>query len=278
MALDDPARTTALEARYGAQERPPLVQWNDTIATLLAHRSVRSYSGRALPEGTIETLVAAAQSAASSSNLQYWSVIAVTDRDIKGKLAVLAGNQRHIDDAPLILLWVADLARTGAIGARADAPTESLDYLDSLLVGAIDAGLAAQNATIAAESLGLGTVYIGALRNRPLDVAEAVGLPPRTTVVFGLVVGWPDAANPAAVKPRLPQSVILHHDRYGADAASDATAIEGYDRTIRTFQESEGLAQSGWIAPVLARSAGAAALNGRDTLRDAYGVQGFPLR
>jgi nitroreductase len=275
MSLADPARTLAIEARYGAQPRPGTVQWNDTIATILAHRSVRSYKTDPLPEGTVETLVAAAQSAASSSNLQYWSVIAVTDRAVKSKLAVLAGNQRHIDEAPLLLLFVADFARTHNVGERAKAPTEGLDYLDSLLVGAVDAGLAAQNAVIAAESLGLGTVYIGALRNRALEVGEAVGLPPRTTVVFGLVVGWPDPERPAAVKPRLPQSVVLHHDHY--DATDPVAAIEGYDQVSRDFQAAEGLPSSGWIAPLLARSAGPAALNGRDKLRDAYLAQQISL-
>lgn len=275
MSLDDPARTIAVEARYGAQPRPAALQWNDTIATILGHRSVRAYAADPLPEGTIETLVAAAQSAASSSNLQYWSVIAVTDRAAKAKLAVLAGNQRHIDEAPLLLLFVADFARTHNLGEREKSPTEALDYLDSLLVGAVDAGLAAQNAVIAAESLGLGTVYIGALRNRALEVGEAVGLPPRTTVVFGLVVGWPDPERPVAVKPRLPQSVVLHHDVYAV--ADIDEAIDGYDRVSRDFQAGEGLPPSGWIAPVLARSAGPAALNGRETLRAAYQAQQISL-
>ena len=192
MALDDPEHFSALEQRYATQPRPAKILWNDTIATLLAHRSVRAYLPRALPDGTIETLVAAAQSASSSSNLNLWSVIAVTDQAIKAELAVLARNQRHIEEAPLILLWVADLARAEAIGAREGAATEGLDYLDSFVTAAVDAGLAAQNAVIAAESLGLGTVYIGALRNRTEDVAALAGLPQRAVVVFGLVVGWPD--------------------------------------------------------------------------------------
>jgi nitroreductase len=275
MALDDPAHSEALTARYGAQARPSAILWNETIATILNHRSVRAYVPTPLPDRTVETLIAAAQSAASSSNLQYWSVIAVTDRAIKGTLAMLAGNQRHIDEAPLLLLFTIDLARARALGERAGKPTDGLDYLDSLLVGATDAALAAQNATLAAESLGLGTVYIGALRNNSQQVADAVGLPPRTTIVFGLVVGYPDPDRPTAIKPRLSQDVVLHDDLYSA--AGDEAAIAKYDEVSRNFQASQDMPQTGWIAPVLARSASAAALNGRDKLRTAYAERDFPL-
>jgi nitroreductase len=276
MALDDPEYLSALEQRYTTQPRPATILFNPVIASLLNHRSVRTYLPRALPDGTVETLVAAAQSASSSSNLNLWSVVAVTDPVIRAKLAVLAGNQRHIEDAPLILLWVADLARAHAIGEREGKPTDALDYLDSFVTASVDTGLAAQNAVIAAESLGLGTVYIGALRNRPEDVAALVGLPQRAAVVFGLVVGWPDPERPAAIKPRPAQATILHHDRYANDA--EAASVEAYDDASRAFQQSQGLPATGWKAPVLARFANGAALNGRDRLRQALTALGFPLR
>ena len=81
MALADPdlsQSSAALARRYGANA-PAGVLWNPTIAGLLAHRSVRAYLPDPLAPGTIETLIAAAQSAATSSNLQLWSVVAVED-------------------------------------------------------------------------------------------------------------------------------------------------------------------------------------------------------
>lgn len=280
MALDDPLapddRALALVSRYGAGERPENLLWNDTIARLLAHRSVRAYRPDPLPDGTIETLVAAGQSAASSSNLQLWSVVAVTEPEVRKSLALLAGGQQHIIDAPLILLWIADLARPNAIAERAQAPAEGFTFLESFVVAAVDAALAAQNAVIAAESLGLGTVYIGALRNRPEEVAALVGLPPNAAVAFGLVVGWPDPERPAAVKPRLPQAAVLHHERYVAGVQQ--AAIESYDKTSRIFQQSQGQPAVGWIAQILQRGASAAALNGRDRLGAALKALGFGLR
>lgn len=278
MALEDPASTQAAEAlflRYRSAA-PDHILWNDTIARLLDHRTVRNLRPDPLPDGLIPTLVAAAQSAATSSNLQLWSVVAVQDEEKRRELAALAGGQKHIEHAPLILLWVADLARAKRIADDAGEPAQGYDYLESFTVAAIDAGLAAQNAVVAAESLGLGTVYIGALRNQPEAVARLIGLPERAVVVFGLVVGWPDVTRPVAVKPRLPQSVVLHHETY--DLGKQAAAIAAYDKTARAFQEEQGQDPVGWRALVLARGRSAAALNGRDRLKAALRGLGFALK
>lgn len=250
--------------------------WNDVIAHLLSHRSVRAYRRDPLPAGTIEILVAAAQSAASSSNLQLWSVVAVADGNRRAQLAKLAGGQQHIADAPLILLWIADLARAHDIAARGEAPVEGFGYLESFLVAALDAALAAQNAVVAAETLGLGTVYIGALRNRPEDVAALIDLPANAAVVFGLVVGWPDADRPTSIKPRLPQAAVLHHERYALKPQRGA--VDSYDATSRDFQRSQGLPTVGWIAQLLQRGASGASLNGRDRLSAALKALGLGLR
>lgn len=278
MALEDPvplAAHDALERRYRSAA-PERILWNDTIARLLDHRTVRGFRPDPLPVELIPTLVAAAQSAATSSNLQLWSVVAVEDEEKRKELARLAGGQKHIEHAPLILLFVADLARAGLIADEAGAPSDGFDYLESFTVATVDAALAAQNAVIAAESLGLGTVYIGALRNHPEEVAKLVGLPPRAAVVFGLVLGWSDATRPAAVKPRLPQSVVLHRETY--DLGGQSTAIAEYDRDARAFQEEQGQDPVGWRALVLARGASAAALHGREKLKGALHALGFDLK
>ncbi|EGD58699.1 nitroreductase family protein [Novosphingobium nitrogenifigens DSM 19370] len=274
MALDDP-RPDALTLRYGA-DAPASVHSNPVIDQLLSHRSVRAYLPDPLPAGTIETLVAAAQSAATSSNLQLWSVVAVEDAARRERLAELAGGQKHIVEAPLILLWVADLARATLISGDLGEAAEGYDYLEGFTLAAIDAALAAQNAVVAAESLGLGTVYIGGLRNRPEDVAALAGLPRGAAVVFGLVVGHPDPARPAAVKPRLPQDVVLHHKAYALEAQREG--IARFDETARVFQKEQGQNPVGWRALVAARGRNAATLNGRDRLKSALHALGFGLR
>ena len=272
--LADPV-DAALAARYGAADAPRAILHNAVIDGLLAHRSVRSYRDDPLPEALIETLVAAAQSAPSSSNLQLCSVVAVQDPARKAELAALAGHQAHIEQAPLLLAWTADLARAHAIAGDADAPVEGFSYLESFLAASVDAALAAQNVVVAAESLGLGTVFIGGLRNRPEEVAALLDLPPQSAALFGLLVGWPDEPASAAVKPRLPQAAVLHHERYRLDQSE---AWHAYDTTSRAFQQSQGQEPVGWIAQLLRRGHSAASLNGRHRLGDALRILGFGLR
>ncbi|HEY1413858.1 MAG TPA: nitroreductase family protein, partial [Rhodopila sp.] len=189
MDVSQPSVITAADAlalRYGADAAPAVGPWNDHLSLLLSHRSVRGYRPDALPVGTLETLIAAAQSAATSSNLQAWSVVAVTDPVKKAELAVVAANQKHIEQCPLFLVWVADTSRNRRLGAQEGVTLETMPYQETFLVAAIDAALAAQNATVAAESLGLSCVFIGALRNNPVEVGRIVGLPEGAFGVFGM--------------------------------------------------------------------------------------------
>jgi nitroreductase len=265
----------ALSLRYGVADKPDAILWNDRIAGLLDHRSVRSYRAEPLPDDLVSTLVAAAQSAPSSSNLQLWSVVAVTDPVRKASLAELAGNQTHIVKAPLLLVWIADLARAHAIAEEAAAPIEGFAYLESFLAASVDAALAAQNALNAAESLGFGTVFIGGMRNKPEEVSALLTLPPQAVALFGLLVGRPDDSVPTAVKPRLPQEAVLHREQYTLDRHA---AWHAYDETSRIFQQSQGLPPVGWIAQLLQRGRSAASLNGRDRLWQALRNLSFGLR
>ncbi|MCU1662207.1 MAG: nitroreductase [Pseudonocardia sp.] len=217
----------------------------------------------------------AAQSAATSGNLQLWSVVAVRNAGRRARLAALAGGQRHVEQAPLLLVWLADLARARRIAVERAGEAEGADYLESALVAFVDAALAAQNAALAAESLGLGTVYIGAVRNRPREVAEELGLPQHVVAVVGLVVGWADSAGGESVKPRLPQDVVLHRERYDLDVQQEQ--IRAYDRLLADFYANEGLGGR-WSDRVAARFGSVEGLRGRHLLRKVLQERGFPLR
>ncbi|MFC3606780.1 NADPH-dependent oxidoreductase [Stutzerimonas tarimensis] len=265
-----------LAARYGAPGVSPLKPWNDTIDQLLDHRSVRAFTDQPLPEGTIETLIAAAQSASTSSNLQVWSVVAVQDDDRKSRLSALAGSQAHIRQAPLFFVWLADLSRVSRVAEQQEVELEALPYLESLLLGTIDAALAAQNAVVALESLGLGSVYIGAIRNDIEGVAKELQLPPQVYPVFGLCVGYPSTERPAKVKPRLPQRAVLHHETYSA--AGEYEAVAEYDERLGAFYQREGLKASGWSEQVINRLRSVSNLHGREKLVEELKRMGFGLR
>lgn len=265
-----------LRQRYG-NDIPPSIISTPIIDLLLSHRSVRSYSNEPLPEGTLETMIAAAQSAATSSNLQTWSVVAVTDPERKHRLATLAGDQNQIRQAPLFLVWLADLHRIAQAADARQMPHEGLDYLEMWLVGVIDAALAAQNAVVAAESLGLGTVYIGAIRNHPLEVAAELQLPPMVMPVFGMCVGRPNPARPAAIKPRLPQEAVLHREVYRPEQIPPA--VEHYNATMSAFYAAQQMNVEGdWVDHSARRVAGPHTLSGRDVLREVLHRLGFRLK
>jgi nitroreductase len=276
-----------LKARYGlglGQDLPAAVagnfadHFNPVLETLFSHRSVRAFLPDALSAGTLDLLVAAAQSAPSSSNLQVWSAVAVEDAQGRERFAELVGKQQQVREAPLFLAWLVDLSRLQRLAAERGRQLEGADYLDTFLMGVIDAALAAQNMVNAAESLGLGTVYIGALRNQPEAVAAALGIQPGDGVypVFGLCIGRPDPARPSAVKPRLPPSSVLYRERY--TPAPVEQEIGSYDAAMRAFYASQGLPASSWSEHSLARLRSADDLKGRHRLREALAGLGFTLR
>jgi hypothetical protein len=151
-----------------------------------------------------------------------------------------------------------------------------MPWLETFMVACIDAALAAQNAVVAAQSLGLRTVYIGAMRNDPVRVAQLLGLPPKAFVVFGLCVGTADPKAKNEVKPRLPQSIVLHHDGY--DPAPETQARPAYDAEMSKFSARHELQAATWTQRVLNRMGPLKSMNGRERMRAALAKLGFEIR
>ena len=146
-----------------------------------------------------------------------------------------------------------------------------------MLVATIDSALAAQNAAIAAESLGLGTVYIGAIRNNLEGVALELGLPPRAFATFGMCVGHPDPAQLSAIKPRLPQASVLHKEQYNVGVHDQV--VPGYNDTMDAFYEAQKMKPLGaWDLHSLNRVRGPEAMAGRDGMVAALKKLGFELK
>lgn len=269
-----------LAKRYGTDAPGvPLSEFaeNAVLPTLLAHKSVRRFQPDALPPGTLEMLGAAAQSAASSSNLQTWSVVAVSDPQRKDAAAKLSGDQDFIRQAPLFLVFCADLSRLTAVSEREQMPGVALDYTEMFVTAAIDASLAGQNAAVAAEGLGLGICYVGGARNHPQELAALLNLPPRVIALFGLAVGWPVDDDTSEIKPRLPQSGVFFRESYST-SARDA-AITEYNGTMRDFYARQQMDVPGdWSAHSAKRVADPEALMGRDVLRTILEERGFGMR
>jgi FMN reductase (NADPH) len=85
-----------------------------------------------------------------------------------------------------------------------------------------------QNAAVAAESLGLGMCYIGAIRNHPRQIIEILALPELVFPISGMTLGWP--AKTPKIRPRLPMNAILHWETY--DPGGEEELIRIYDRAM----------------------------------------------
>ncbi|MCA1185422.1 MULTISPECIES: NADPH-dependent oxidoreductase [unclassified Saccharopolyspora] len=277
-----PKHDALLRARYGDQPAPATILWNQQVEALLAHRSVRAFTDEPVPEGALETIVAAAQSASTSSNLHQWSVVAISEPETKRELARLTRSARtdgggydFVADAPTVLLWVADMSRSHAISSAHGGDPVVTDYLDAFLMASVDAALAAQNGMVATESLGLGGVYLGSLRNHAEELAELVDLPPYAYVVFGTAIGIPDETRPSAVRPRPAQNVVLHHEKY--DHADHAEWVRDYEAATTVFRTENGLRDKTWAEAVVTGT-GFDYMDGRENLRPTLQRRGFGLR
>jgi nitroreductase len=216
---------------------------NETCRLLAAHRSIRKFTAQAVPDEVIEEVVRCGQAAATSSNLQAVTIIRVRDAGKREQLAALAGGQDHVASAGALLVFCADLNRA-RMACEAQGGTMVEGMTEHFILATVDAALAAQNCVVAAESLGLGTCYIGALRNKPQDVSDLLGLPRQVYPVFGLCLGHP--AQDPEVKPRLPLSVVLGEDTYPAEGMAEG--IQAYDEELRAYyrRRTGGTKDSCW--------------------------------
>lgn len=224
MSIDGAAWT----ARYG--ESPPADL--PELDGLLAHRSVRDFVPHVWEERHTQLLTAAAQSASTSSNLQVWSAVAIRPGPGRDDITKLCVGQRQVAECGMFYAFLGDLHRSERLGGDPAV----LGACETFTMAVVDASLAAERMAVAAERLGLGVCYIGALRDDPEGVALALGLPPRVFPVFGLAVGTPREPVSARVKPRLDREIVVMEGRYAADPS-----FESSDVRHAAFAAEEGM-------------------------------------
>lgn len=215
---------------------------SDVLDLIMNHRSIRAFRDEPVPEADLARIIRAAQMASTSSNMQAYSVIRVSDRDLRAGLAAIAGQQQYVADCPEFLVWCADMERLRI--AAGFEPSAMPCNAEAYTIAAIDAALAAQNAAVAAESLGYGICYIGAIRNDIAKTAALLGLPARVVPLFGMCIGRPD--QEPLPRPRLPIGAVLHENRY--DASAYAGALPAYDEAHAAYLKarSGGRRSAGW--------------------------------
>ena len=205
---------------------------NEVMKLMENHRSVRSYTDQEIAGELLTSILKVSQSASTSSNLQAYSIIVLRDKEKKSKLAELCGNQRYIEDCPVFLVFCGDLSRIDYCGEKYGRKA-NLDHTEAFLMTSIDAALIAQNVLLAAESEGLGGVFIGGIRNNSQEVSDLLKLPDLVYPVFGMCIGYPDHSKLPGTKPRLPLEAIVHEEEYSE--TKKEKHIEEYDRTMLDY-------------------------------------------
>jgi nitroreductase len=152
---------------------------NETLEVLRQRRSTRTYAPGPLSADERDAILTAALQAPTGGGMVLYSIIDVTDQALKDRLAITCDDQPFIATAPMVLVVVADCQKwidLFALGGAEVRPCGSGD----LLLACCDALIAAQNAVVAAESLGIGSCYIGDILENGEEHAELLSLPPHT--------------------------------------------------------------------------------------------------
>jgi len=196
-------------------------------------RSVRAYEDRPVPPEVRESVLSAALRSPTAGNLMLYSILEIEDTGLKARLAETCDHQPFIARAPWVLVFLADYARVYGYFRHHGVPEWCAERGEiflhpqesDLLLAACDALIAAQSAACAAESLGLGSCYIGDIMENGETHRELLGLPTYVFPITMLCVGYPTERQKTRPQPpRLPKDLVVSRERYHALSPSD------YDR------------------------------------------------
>ncbi|MDK6863519.1 oxygen-insensitive NADPH nitroreductase [Nosocomiicoccus ampullae] len=243
---------------------------NETIQLLQNHRSIRDFKDQPLEREVIETLVKSAQQASTSSYVQAYSIIGVTDEDKKQAIMEIS-TQPYVKDNGHLFIFVADYNRHLELAKRKGYEIH-FDTTESLLIGVVDAALAAQNLAVAAESLDLGICYLGSIRNNTKKMIEILELPEGTFPVIGMAVGYKNSEG--SFKERLPQDTVYFENTYPEFEQIEAS-LNDYDESITEYYKTrdENKRQDSWSEQVVKKLSKMDQV--RKDIKDVLNAQGF---
>ncbi|MDD2962226.1 MAG: nitroreductase family protein [Muribaculaceae bacterium] len=223
---------------------------NDIKRLFETRTSVRRYEREPVSEIAMQTIYAAIRNTPTSYNGQQFSVVEVSNQDIKEKLYDIT-QQKQIKTCNKFLVFCADYHKIQVL-----AKTKGLDFppfidtLDGVMVGVIDASLAMMSASIAAQSCGLGCCCIGYTRTaNPSKIAELLMLPKGVFIVCGMAIGVP--RETPDLKPKQSQDLLIHKDNYRTDDISKD--MNEYDIQIAEYNKTRSgtTSDNDWCSHIL---------------------------
>ena len=210
---------------------------NEIIRALCARKSVRVFEPREIGAEEKHAILRAAMEAPTAGNQQLYTILDITDQELKNRLAESCDHQPFIATAPLVLIFCADVQKWYDVFAAAGA-TPRKPGTGDLLLACADALIAAQNAVTAAESFGIGSCYIGDILEQCELHREMLCLPDYVMPAAMLVFGYPAPSQIRREKPqrcRL-EDIVCENGYVRKDAAQLKAMFEKECRT-RSFEE-----------------------------------------
>ena len=201
---------------------------NPTIELMNARCSARAYDAAPLTQEEKQTILHTAIRAPTGGNMMLYSILEIEDQALKDRLAVTCDDQPFIARAPWVLLFVADyqkwmdLFAVAGVDEMEGVPHGVTPGPGDLMLACCDALIAAQNAVIAAESLGIGSCYIGDIMEQAETHAELLDLPRWTLPVAMLCFGRPKTKPHATERY---EKHVVHKDRYGRLGEDELRAV-----------------------------------------------------
>ena len=217
---------------------------NEILQSLYDRKSVRLFSDRPVEQPVKDILFDAAIQAPTAGNQILYTILDIEDQSIKDELAICCDNQEFIARAPVVLVFLADSRRWYDCYAVAGIDARPPD-LGDLFVACSDALIAAQNTVVAAQSLGLGSCYIGDILENCERVSSALKLDPWVFPVSLVIYGYPDDRQAARAKPaRFDKKYIVQKNTYSRLAEPEIRRMFAevhpeetfdYDRFMKAF-------------------------------------------
>ena len=187
---------------------------NQIIQQLYDRKSVRVFTDREITPEEKLAILTAAVNAPTAGNQQLYTILDITRQDLKARLAETCDNQPFIATAKMVLIFCADCQKWyDAFKTSGSEPR--LPGAGDLLLAVSDANIAAQNAVMAAHSLGIGSCYIGDVMERCETHRELLGLPEYVFPAAMLVFGCPTEQQISRQKPqRVEMKHVIHENGY----------------------------------------------------------------
>ena len=187
---------------------------NQIIESLYNRKSVRAYTDQIISEEAVQIILTAAAQAPTPGNQQLYTILRITDPELKHRLSISCDNQPFIEKAKLVLVFCADCLKWYNAYIEAGSAPRSPDVGD-LMLAVSDANIAAQNAVTAAESMGIGSCYIGDIMENIETQQEILSLPKYVFPAVMVVFGYPTDQQKARKKPdRFDLKYIVNENSY----------------------------------------------------------------